>query len=266
VIGYSPFLIRISPSRWTFAGSYFKPLVTVMITTLISIALAAATFVAIYFFFGVIGAILPAIVVLVAAFFLISRRLAKNVEQEMKGLQDDILKGQTEKAIKRLKDMQARYGKWQFFLSSTVDGQIGTIYYLKNQYQVAKPYLKRAFVRHWVAKAMLALIYYRERKMEKMNEIFEKTTRYVKKAGLLWSLWAYCLWRNGEMEKAISVLAKGKNHLGEQDPHLSANLLSLQNSKRMKMKAYGEQWYQFQLELSPAQTQMRQGRVRFKAR
>jgi hypothetical protein len=32
------------------------------------------------------------------------------------------------------------------------------------------------------------------------------------------------------------------------------------------MKAYGEQWYQFQLEHTPAQTQMRQGRVRFKSR
>lgn len=237
-----------------------------MITTLLSVAFAALTFVAVYYFFGVIGAILPAIAVLLISFFLLSRRLAKNVEQAMKGLQEDILRGQTDKAINRLKDIKARYGKWQFFLASTIDGQIGTIYYLKNQYQTAKPYLKQSFVRHWAAKAMLALIYYRERKMDKMNETFEYTTRYVKNAGLLWSLWAYCLWRNGELDKAIAVLAKGKNHLGDKDPHLAANLLSLQNSKKMRMKAYGEQWYQFQLELSPAQTQAKQGRVRFKAR
>lgn len=237
-----------------------------MITTLISVALAAATFLAVYFFFGAIGAILPAIIVLIASFFLISRRLAQRLESGMKGIQDDILKGQTDKAIRRLKEIQDRYGRWQFFLSSTLDGQIGSIYYLKGQFQTAKPYLKRAFVRHWVAKAMLALIYYRERKMDKVNEIFESTTRYVKKAGLLWSLWAYCLWRNGDVEKAINVLVRGKGYLEDKDPHLAQNLLSLQNSKRMRMKAYGEQWYQFQLELSPAQTQMRQGRVRFKSR
>lgn len=237
-----------------------------MLTTLVSLLISAVVFGTVYSFFGIIGAILPALVALVASFFLISRNIAKKLEASMRTLQEDLMKGQIDKAIAKLKDIQKRYGRWQFFLSSTIDGQIGSIHYMKGQFQIAKPFLKRAFVRHWVAKAMLALIYYRERKMEKTDEIFENTTRYVKKAGLLWCLWAYCVWRNGEIERAISILAKGKEHLGEADPNLSQNLLSLQNSKRMKMKGYGEQWYQFQLELSPQQTQMKQGRVRFKNR
>jgi tetratricopeptide (TPR) repeat protein len=237
-----------------------------MITALISLALSLGAFFLVFFFFGIVGAILPALLVLVVSFFLISRRLGTNIEKSMAGLQEEILKGQVDRAIARLKDLQKRYGRWQFFLSSTIDGQIGSIYYMKGQFQTAKPYLQRAFVRHWVAKAMLALIYYRERKMAKMNEVFLHTTRYVKNAGLLWSLWAYCYWRNGEMDKAIATLIKGKSYLGDKDVHLSQNLLSLQNDKRMKMKAYGEQWYQFQLEHTPAQTQMRQGRVRFKSR
>ena len=237
-----------------------------MITTAISIFSAALVFAVLYNFFGVIGAILPALVVLVASFFLISRALAKKLESRMAGLQEDLMKNQTDRAINTLKDIQKRYGNWQFFLKSSIDGQIGSIYYMKGQFQTAKPYLERAFVRHWVAKAMLALIYYRERKMNKMEEVFDSTTKLVKKAGLLWSLWAYCVWRNGDTERAINILAKGKDILGDADPHLAANLLSLQNSKRMKMKSYGEQWYQFQLEMTPAQTQMRQGRVRFKNR
>jgi len=235
-----------------------------MITTAISVVLAALVFAVLYNFFGLIGAILPALVVLIGTFFLISRALAKKLELSMAGLQEDLIKGQTDRAIKVLKDIQKRYGQWQFFLSSTIDGQIGSIYYMKSQFQIAKPYLERAFVRHWVAKAMLALIYYRERKMNKMEEVFANTTKHVKKAGLLWSLWAYCVWRNGDIERAISILAQGKNIMGESDPNLAQNLLSLQNSKRMKMKSYGEQWYQFLLEHTPAQTQMRQGRVRFK--
>lgn len=235
-----------------------------MITTAISLLCAALVFAVLYSFFGLIGAILPALAVLIASFFLISRAIAKKLESSMRVLQEDLMKGQIDRALKVLKDIQKRYGRWQFFLSSTIDGQIGSIYYMKTQFQTAKPYLERAFVRHWVAKAMLALIYYRERKMNKMEEVFANTTKHVKKAGLLWSLWAYCVWRNGDIERAISILAQGKNIMGEADPHLSQNLLSLQNSKRMKMKNYGEQWYQFQLEHTPAQTQMRQGRVRFK--
>lgn len=237
-----------------------------MITLLLSVLVSALVFAIVYSFFGVIASILPALAALVITFFLISRNLAKKIEESMKGLQDLLMKGQIDKTISDLKTVKAKYGRWQFFLSSTIDGQIGSIYYMKGQFQKAKPYLERSFVRHWVAKAMLALVYYRERKMDKMNETFENTTRYVKKAGLLWSLWAYCVWRNGDIERAIQILAKGKEHLKDADPYLLQNLLSLQNDKRMKMKAYGEQWYQFQLELSPQQAQMKQGRVRFQNR
>ncbi len=237
-----------------------------MLTTLISLLAGLAVFFLVWSFFGIIGAILPAVAAVLIVFFLISRSLQKKLEAVMRSLQDDLMKGQIDLAIAKLKALQKQYGKWQFFLSSTIDGQVGSIFYMKGQFQKAKPYLEKAFIRHWVAKAMLALIYYRERKMTKMNEIFLHTTRYVKKAGLLWSLWAYCVWRNGEVERAIEILNKGKNYLGEADPHLTQNLLSLKNQKRMKMKAYGEQWYQFQLELSPQQTQMKQGRVRFKNR
>lgn len=237
-----------------------------MLTTLISILCGAAVFAAVSYFFGAIGAVLPAILVLIICFFLISRNIAKKLETSMSSLQSDLMKAQTDRAISKLKDMKKRYGKWQFFLSSTLDGQIGSIYFMKGQLAKAKPYLEKSFVRLWNAKAMLAVIYYRERKFDKMNAVFEHTTKYVKKAGLLWSLWAYCLWRNGDNEKAIKVLSTGQGYLDKSDPHLTQNLLSLQNQKRMKMKAYGEQWYQFQLELSPQQNQMKQGRTRFQNR
>jgi tetratricopeptide (TPR) repeat protein len=237
-----------------------------MITTVISLSLATLVFFIIYNFFGIIGAILPALVVLIASFFIISRALAKKIESSMHSLQADLMKGHIDQALITLKDIQKRYGRWQFFLSSSIDGQIGSIYYMKSQYQAAKPYLERAFVKHWIAKAMLALIYYRERKFNKMDQIFAEATKHNKKSGLLWSLWAYCIWRNGEIERAISILARGKDILQDKDPYLAQNLLSLQNSKRMKMKNYGEQWYQFQLEFTPAQSQARQGRVRFKNR
>lgn len=237
-----------------------------MITTLLSVLVASLVFFVVYGFFGLTASILPAVAALLVTFFLISRNLAKKIEASMKGLQDLLLKGQADKAIVELKAIKSKFGRWQFFLSSTIDGQIGSIYYMKGQFQKAKSYLERSFVRHWVAKAMLALVYYRERKMDKMNETFEYTTRYVKKAGLLWSLWAYCTWRNGDIEGAIKILARGKEHLKEADPNLLQNLLSLQNDKRMKMRAYGEQWYQFQLELSPQQVQMKRGAVRFQNR
>jgi len=237
-----------------------------MLTTIIALAIGAAVFALIAGTLSVIGAILPAIAIALIAFFLISRKLSKKLEKAMADVQADLMKGQIDGAINKLKSLQNHYGKWQFFLTSTIDGQIGSIYYMRGQYQKAKPYLERSFVRHWVARAMLALIYYRERKMAKMEEVFDHATRYVKKAGLLWSLWAYCVWRNGDTDMAITILNRGKGYLNESDPHLTQNLLSLKNDKRMRMKSYGEQWYQFQLEVSPEVKQMQQGRIRFKNR
>jgi tetratricopeptide (TPR) repeat protein len=237
-----------------------------MLTLIISLGLSLALFIFISSFYSVIGAILPALALLLASFFLISRALGKKLEGQMKSLQEDLMKGRIEQALASLMDIKARFARWQFFLGATIDGQIGSIFYMKGQFSKAKPFLEKAFVRHWVARAMLAIIYYRERKYDKMDECFEHVTKYVKKTGLLWCTWAYCHWRLGNIEKAINILAQGKSFVGEADSALTQNLLSLQNSKRMKMKAYGEQWYQFQLELSPAQTQMKQGRVRFASR
>lgn len=237
-----------------------------MIITLISIFLALVTFSIVTSFFTVISAILPALAVLLISFIVLSRKLAQRIEPVMKDIQNNIMNNKIEIAIKQLKMLKNNYGKWQFFLSSSIDGQIGSILYIKSSFNEAKPYLQKSFMRNWVAKAMLALIYYREKKYKEMEEVFASLTKVVKKSGLLWSLWAYCNWRLDNTQKALDILAKGKTYLKDQDPYLTQNLLSLQNDKKMKMRLYGEQWYQFLLESTPQQMQLKQGKVRFKSR
>ena len=237
-----------------------------MIITFISVLLALITFLAVFSFFSFITAILPTLVVLLASFIILSRKLAQKIELDMKDIQNNIMNNKFEIAIAQLKTLKSKYGKWQFFLQSSIDGQIGSLLYVKSNFNEAKVYLQKSFMRNWTAKAMLALIYYREKKYKDMEEVFVSLTKVVKKSGLLWSLWAYCHWRIGNNQKALDILAKGKTYLKEQDPYLSQNLLSLQNDKKMKMKLYGDQWYQFMLESTPLQMQLKQGRVRFKSR
>lgn len=237
-----------------------------MITIIISLLVGFFTLLLVYSLLGLTASILPAIAAMVVCFIILSRSLSKKIEASLTKIQDNLSKGRIELGLKELEKIKQQYGKWQIFLSSTIDGQIGSIYYMQSQFGTAKPYLKKAFIRHWVAKAMLALIYYREKKYKEMQEVFESITKINKKSGLLWSLWAYCCWRIGDITKAIEILAKGNSYLNNQDPILVSNLLSLQNSKKMKMKGYKEQWYQFLLEATPTQTQMKQGRVRFQHR
>ena len=56
--------------------------------------------------------------------------MAKKLEVLIKNVQDDLLKGHFDRAIAKFKDIEKKYGKWQFFLGSTIEGQIGTILYM----------------------------------------------------------------------------------------------------------------------------------------
>jgi len=237
-----------------------------MLTLLIAIVLSAATFAGVFFSFGLIEAILPTIVVLLVSFFLISRRVAKGMEKAMYEAQAEFQKNRIDRGLQMLEDLKKRFGKWQFFAESSIDGQIGSVHYLRQDFDRAKPYLERAFAKHWVAKGMLAVMAFKKRDFAQMDSLFDSATRYSGKQGLLWSLWAYCHWKLGQIDKAIEILNNGKKKLGDSDQQINANLISLKNSKKMKMRGYGEQWYQFHLEVPPQMKEMQNQRVRFARR
>lgn len=237
-----------------------------MLTLIAALLLSAATYVAVYFALGGVEAILPAIVVLIGAFFWISRRIAKRMEVLMLEAQKEFQKNRIDRGLMILESLKKRYGSWQFFAASAIDGQIGSVYYLKQDFERAKPYLERAFSKHWIAKGMLAIMAFKKRDYALMDETFKVATRYSSKQGLLWNLWAYCHWKLGHVDKAIDILNQGHKKLGESDPNLTANLIALKNNKKIKMRGYGEQWYQFHLEVPPQVREMQNQRVKFARR
>jgi len=148
-----------------------------MLTLLISLLLAAVTFVGVFFTFGLVSAILPTLVVLAATFFFISRRVAKNMEKSMYEAQNEFQKGRIDRGLAMLEDLKNRYGKWQFFAQSAMDGQIGSIHYMRQEFDRARPYLERSFAKHWIAKAMLAVMAFKKRDYANMDKLFESATR-----------------------------------------------------------------------------------------
>ena len=237
-----------------------------MLVLLLALLAGSSVFALVAFFFGSIEAILPAIVALVAVYFIVARSVAKRLEKAMLEAQSEMQKGRIDRGISLLENVKRKWGPWQFFTKSAMDGQIGSIYYLRQEFERARPYLEKAFVRHWIAKAMLGALFFRKKDYKKMDEVFEAATRYSSKQGLLWSVWAYCHFKAGRIDRAIEILLKGQAKLKGADPHLTANLTHLQNDKKMKMRPYGEQWYQFHLEMSPQMKEMRSRQVRFVGR
>ena len=95
--------------------------------------------------------------------------------------------------------------------------------------------------------AMLAICYMKRQKKEKMISTFEKAVQWNGKESLLWNLYAYCLNESSESSKAQQILEKGLKKLPA-DEHLKENLENLKQGKKMKMRSYGDLWFQFHLE------------------
>lgn len=250
-----------------------------MLALLYSLVAAAAVGVAAAFvpFIGPIGAALPALAVAVVVYVLLVRQVNGRLQAEIAGIQALLMQKNIDGALTTLAGIKQRYARWVFLLGSQIDGQIGAIHYMKKDFEAARPYLERSFVRNWDAKLMLACLLSgqvgdkkgkdgKKGDLSAVDSLLERVVKYTPKQGLLWSTWAWLHWSAGDSKRALELLARGKQILGEADPHLSANLLALQNDKKLKMKGYGDTWYAFHLEQHPMVMQAQRGGVRFARR
>ena len=143
----------------------------------------------------------------------------------------------------------------QFGIRSQIDTQIGIIYFLQREFNRALPYLSRSTLfGHWMAGAMLGVIQYKKKDVAGMRKTFAQVLRKAKNQGLAHSLYAYLLVQVGDRDGAQAVLSAAAQRPGA-DPRVKEGLLALQNGRKLKMRSYAEQWYQFHLERPPVMQQ-----------
>lgn len=230
------------------------------------VSLAIATLVTVmfgYLFGGASGfslafGIVPGVLAFFIAFVMMARRVMKKVETIAMSAQPELQNRNIDRAIEIMKSAYP-LAKWQFLLGSQIDGQIGTILFASQKFDAAQPYLQRSFKRNWVPRAMLAVLHYKNKRSEEMVAVFEEAVKSNKKQALLWNIYAYCLWKQNKRDEAIAVLTRAKEHVGS-DEKTDRNLKSLQNDKKMKMRGWNMQWYQFHLDKPPQQQLRIQGR------
>ena len=184
-------------------------------------------------------------VVFALIFMLLTRIIMKKVGAVMDVAQRDMLANRGEKAVKELQE-GLKYGAWQIYVKPQIYSQIGTIYYLKRDFKEAIPFLEKGFVRNWVSMSMLAITYMKKNKTSKMVETFGKAVSGNRKEPMVYAVYAFCMDRIGERGKAIEVLKKGAAKTS--DERLQENMALLEAGKKMKMKGFGDMWYQFHLE------------------
>lgn len=236
-----------------------------MYNLLIALAASIVTTVAFSFLFGagefVLGyGIVPGILVLGTAYVFLARRTMKQVEAIVALAQPELQNQNLERAVEIFK---AAYplAKWQFLLKAQLDGQIGQIYYAAKKFDKSEQYLKASYKRNWVPRAMLGTLYYKRKNFDLMKQTFEEAVSVNKKQALLWNVYAYCLWKQNDRDAAVAVLGRAIEHVGD-DERTQNNLKALQNNRKMKMRGWNLQWYQFHLDKPPQPKMQVQGRRR----
>jgi tetratricopeptide (TPR) repeat protein len=219
-----------------------------MYNILISAGAAIAVLLILVFGFDMLwwGALLIALTVMAGVVFLLMRNAMQKLTNLFETAGKDLQAQRFEKAIRDLKDAK-KMGKWQIFVESQLNSQIGMIYYMKRDFSNAFPFLQDSFFKNWVSLAMLAICYMKRQKKDLMVKTFEKALKWSPKEPLLWGIYAYCLNECGEITKAKEALENGIKKLPS-DQILKTNLENLQQGKKMKMREYGDMWFQFHLE------------------
>lgn len=242
--------------------------------------------------------VLPGLIAGVATFVWVNRRMAKRVEAvtraadaEINALQQAASRQPT--TPQQVKQMQAAasaridaavsilqqgflFQKWQLGVTTMLNARIGMLLFTRwaqlgtGSATDAVPYLRRSVVRGrkasllsalWPAWAMLAVCELKGNEdLDAAAKVLEDAVVVARKEGLLWSLYGWILAEAGRIDEAIDVLARAKSATSD-DERVVSNLVALQNKKKMSMKEYGEQWFQFGLEKPKGTASLAQQRL-----
>lgn len=236
-----------------------------MLSVLISFAVAAAFGAALHFTTSLhpVVPVIAGMIVFTVIYIILLKQVMNRINDAMESVQRDIMANRPEAAVHRLEGVQKKYAYWQFFIKKQMNAQIGMVYYLRRDFSKAYEYLQEGFVRHWVAMAMLGVIQMKRNQPKNMISTFDKALTVTRKEPLLWSIYAFCLEKVGDRNKAVTVMEKGLKKVGA-DELMTANLEALKSGGKMKMQGYGDAWLQFHLEKQGAmirkQTKAIQGR------
>lgn len=191
---------------------------------------------------GILLGLIPGILL----FIYLGKRAQGKMEKIFERASEQLKRQQWEPAIEIMKEAYA-LAPWQFMVKGSVDGQIGTFQYIRNKHSEAEPLLKSASMNHYIAKVMLAILQWKRGEKGSAKKTFDLALKSGKKESLIYAVYAYVLNEMHERDTAIAILNEGLKNC-KNDERLMSNRTLLQNKKPMKMKVYGDQWYQFMLE------------------
>jgi tetratricopeptide (TPR) repeat protein len=221
-----------------------------MLSIVLSLAFGAMAFVGGLHFFGWGSGIFLGLLATGVPYFFLTRRISRMVQAQMKDVERLVTGQQMDRAIEKLNSIRF-LGRWQLFLDSTIEAQIGMLQYAHlRKFDDAVPHLQRANFMAWQAKLMLAAYHFRKKQYDDMVKVFERVVKRQRKEPLAWLTYAWCEWKRGDKTKALAIVARGREKLAS-DERLSRLQESLQNGSKPKTRSFGNEWLALHLEEMP---------------
>ena len=220
-----------------------------MINLVISLLVGLGVFGIFTAIFSAVAAIAPALIAFAAAYLVLAQRAMKVVTRISEQAQKEMMAQKVDRALETFRS-GLPLAKKQFLVGPILHANIGTLLYVKRDFEGARPHLEQGFSRNYLAKAMLGAYRFKKGDIEGMTKAFEIAVKHGKKDGLVWAVYAWCLDKLGKRDEAMKVLSRAVE-TNPSDERLKTNLQALQNNKKLKMRAFAPQFYQFHLEPPP---------------
>jgi tetratricopeptide (TPR) repeat protein len=190
-----------------------------------------------------------ALVVFVAAWIVIARRMGARLQPHLTAMQQQMQAGNVQGAMKTLESMLPM-AKWVPMLRGQLLAQMGMLANMTGDQDRAIQLLEGASLRATDARLVLACILYKKGDSKRAFEILRLAAAVSKKHALLHNTYAWLLHKTERADEAQAVLAaflkRDPNNAPSKD-----NLLRLQNRTRMTMQGFDMQWYALGLEQPP---------------
>ncbi|MFN0064590.1 MAG: tetratricopeptide repeat protein [Myxococcaceae bacterium] len=212
--------------------------------------------------FGWLPALVPGVLAFLGAFVWLARRISLRVQGLMTQAQKELQavsqnpreqKQRLERAVKILEE-GLRYDRWQLLIGGEIHAQIGMLKYMGKDLDGAAAHLARSSGRNFLAQAIFGALKYQRKDYTGMDKAFESAIKNGRKEPLVWAAYAWCHDQLKNRDKALSILGRAVE-ANPSDEKLKSSLSALQNAKRLKMKPYEPQWWQFGLEQPPMEIQ-----------
>jgi hypothetical protein len=226
-----------------------------MYNLLIALGIAAVTFaIGAAVTASAVAGIIPAVLALVGVYFLLARRTYKQIEGVAKEAMELLQSAQQDpSAIDRASAMikgALPMAKWQFLVSSQLQGQLGQLVYMKanmrqsSDFSEAKGHLVQAWTRDWLSQTILAVVLHQEKQSTEALECMEKAKGGGSGQALYWAIYAWIAKASGDVDKCLAVLKDGIEANKEHDGLIQFRDAAA-NGNALPIQAFSPQWFQF---------------------